>query len=173
MRVVWRRLPPGEFNHELVWLVVSLAALLGGAVWLHLGLLWPRCPFLMVTGYPCLTCGATRCVISFLHGNFSGAWLWNPLALVTLCGVVLYDVYAAIVLLARFPRLRATEWTRGEKNAIRIAVIALLAVNWIYLIAHRARFQTEDRLLVCAPSINAPAPPAAPHRLPARHDGWR
>src|ERR1043165_4258328 len=119
MRLVWRRIPPDNFNYELVWLMVSVAAAIGAAVWLSLGLPMLRCPFLAVTGYPCLTCGATRCAIALGHGNFSAAWLWNPLALVSLCAVALFDVYAAIVLIARSPRLRIVDWTRAEKNAVR------------------------------------------------------
>jgi Protein of unknown function (DUF2752) len=140
MRLVWRRIPPDNFNHELVWLAVSVAAVVGGALWLSLGLPTLRCPFLAVTGYPCLTCGATRCAIAFLHGNFSAAWSWNPLALLALCAVALFDVYAAIVLVTRAPRLRAIDWTQGEKNAVRIVVVALIVANWIFLLAHRTQF---------------------------------
>jgi hypothetical protein len=140
MRLVWRRIPPADFDHELVWLAVSIAALAGGAIWLGVGLPGPRCPFLAVTGYPCLTCGATRCAIALLHGNLSLAWSWNPLAFVALCGVALFDLYAAVVLLARTPRFRVTDWTRAEKNAVRVAVVALIAVNWIYLLAQRGRY---------------------------------
>jgi hypothetical protein len=131
---------PEDFDHELVWLAVSAAALICGAVWLGLGLPGPRCPFLALTGYPCLTCGATRCAIAFLHGNLFVAWSWNPLAFVALCGVALFDLYAILVLLGRSPRLRVVDWTRAEKNAVRIAVVALIAANWIYLLAHRAQF---------------------------------
>ena len=140
MRLVWRRIPPAEFNHELVWLVVSVATVIGGATWLRLGFPVLRCPFLAVTGYPCLTCGATRCAIAFLHANVFAAWLWNPLALVGLCGVALFDIYALIVLVARTPRLRLIDWTRTEKNAVRVAVVALILVNWIYLLAHHTRY---------------------------------
>ena len=140
MRLIWRRIPPDNFNHELVWLAVSIAAVVGGGIWLSLGLPTLRCPFLAVTGYPCLTCGATRCAIAFLHGNFSAAWSWNPLALLALCGVALFDVYAAIVLVIRAPRPRLIDWTQAEKNMVRIAVVALIVVNWIFLLAHRARF---------------------------------
>ena len=141
MRVVRRRSAPGgEFNHELVWLTVSVAAAALGAIWLGLGFPTLRCPFLAVTGYPCLTCGATRCSIALFHGNFVAAWLWNPLAFVALCGVALYDVYAATVLLAGLPRLRLVDWTAMQKNTARIGVIALIAVNWMYLLAHRGRF---------------------------------
>lgn len=140
MRLAWRQIPPEEFNHEQVWLVVSVAAFIGGAVWLQVGLPRLRCPFLAVTGYPCLTCGATRCTVAFFHGNFPVAWSWNPLAFLALAGVVLFDLYALIVLVARLPRIRVVDWTASEKNAVRIAVVAVVVVNWVYLVAHRASY---------------------------------
>jgi len=140
MRLVSRPLAPKEFDHELVWLAVSVAGLIAGGAWLWLGLMWPRCPLLALTGYPCLTCGATRCAIAFGHGHVAQAWHWNPLALVAICGVVLFDVYAAIVLIGRLPRWRLVDWTRPEKKIFRVTIIALLALNWIYLLAHRGQF---------------------------------
>lgn len=140
MRVVWRRLPAAGFDHELVWLAVSLAALAGGAAWFALGLAWPKCPFLALTGFPCLTCGATRTSIAMLRGHFSLALSWNPLAFLALCGVALFDLYAVVVLLSRSPRLRIVDWTKAERIGVRIAVIAAIAVNWIYLLAHHGRY---------------------------------
>jgi hypothetical protein len=138
MRFVWRRSPAAGLNHELIWLVVSVAAVVAGALWLGIGLAWPRCPFLAITGFPCLTCGATRAMIAFLRADFSLALSWNPLAFLALVGVGAYDLYAIIVLLSRSPRLRIVEWTRTEKKASRIAAVVLVALNWIYLVAHRA-----------------------------------
>ena len=46
---------------------------------------WPpdcRCrpaPSARVTGCPCPTCGATRCVLALLHGRVAEAPAWNPL----------------------------------------------------------------------------------------------
>lgn len=140
MRLVWRRLPAAGFDHELVWLAVSLAAVAGGAAWIWIGLGWPRCPFLAMTGWPCLTCGATRATIAFLHGNFLEAFSWNPLGFLALCGVALFDIYAVVVLLSRAPRLRIVDWTRAERNAVRIAIVCALVGNWIYLLAQRGRF---------------------------------
>jgi hypothetical protein len=140
MRVVWRRMPAAGFDHELVWLSVSLAALAGGAAWLAIGLGWPQCPFLAMTGWPCLTCGATRATIAFLNGDLLQAFSWNPLAFLALCGVAVFDVYAVIVLLGRRPRLRMVDWARTEKNAVRIAVVCALLLNWLYLLAHREWF---------------------------------
>lgn len=140
MRLVWRRRLAQEGDPELIWLGVSVASVACATAWLALGLPWAKCPFLAVTGLPCLTCGATRSVIALLHGNFLAAVGWNPLAFIALCGVVVLDLYAAIVLAARTPRLRIVDWSTTEKNVARIAVICLLALNWIYLLTHREQF---------------------------------
>jgi hypothetical protein len=140
MRLVWRRSPATGQDHELLWLAVSVAAFAGAALWLRIGLAWPRCPFLSVTGFPCLTCGATRALIAMAHGDFWRAVSWNPLACLALCGVFAFDLYAIAVLISRSARLRLVDWTKNEKNAVRIAAAAVIALNWIYLLAHRAQF---------------------------------
>lgn len=140
MRLLWRGRSAHEPDHELIWLGVSATSIAGGVVWLAMALPWPRCPFLAVTGLPCVTCGATRCAIAFLHGDFLSALRWNPLAFVAFCALIAFDLYAAIVLVGRMPRLRIVAWTVAEKNRARIAMLSLLALNWLYLLAHRDRF---------------------------------
>jgi hypothetical protein len=140
MRLVWRRRSGNGPDHELIWLTVSVAALAGGATWMGLALPLPRCAFFAVTGLPCLTCGATRSAIAFLHGDFLLALGWNPLAFVAFCAVIAFDFYAAIVLVLQRPRLRIVDWSIPQKNAARIAAISLLALNWMYLLAHHDRF---------------------------------
>ena len=140
MQISWRRVAPNESDHELIWLIISLASMVGGGVWLALGLPWPRCPFLAVTGLPCMTCGATRSTIALLHGDFLAALRWNPLAFVALCGVVAFDLYALIVVVGGNARLRIVGWTSTEKNITRIAVVGLIALNWIYLLCQHASY---------------------------------
>jgi len=140
MRLVWRRLSPEGFNHELVWLMISVATVVAATAWSALGLIWPRCPFLELTGYPCLTCGATRCSLAFLHGHFLSALRWNPLAFAALCGIAMYDLYAVVVVAVRSSRPRLVDWSALEKNGVRLAVLILIAANWIYLLAHRAQY---------------------------------
>ena len=135
MRAGWRQLGPGETDHELLWLTVSLGGLAAAAAWFALHLPWPRCLFLAITGHPCLTCGSTRAAFQFFQGNLFSAWRWNPLAFVFLCSVTVFDVYAFAVLAARRPRLRFT-LMQSEKIAARILIVALLALNWIYLLSH-------------------------------------
>src|SRR5687768_3481791 len=140
MRLVWRRMPAAGFDHELVWLAVSVATVVGGAVWTSFGLSWPQCPFLAMTGWPCMTCGTTRATVAFFHGNFLEAFWWNPLAAVVLCVLVVFDLYAVAVLLSRAPRWRLTDWTKTEKNILCFAAALAITINWIYLLSHRAQY---------------------------------
>ena len=135
MRIVRRPLAPAENDYELIWLCVTLVALALAAGWLAVGLPWPHCVFLALTGHPCVTCGATRCAIAFFHANFLGAWKWNPLVFVALCAISIVDAYAFFVLIMRSQRIRITNFSAGEKNFVRIAAAIGLLVNWIYLLS--------------------------------------
>jgi len=135
MRIVRRPLAPGETDHELIWLSVSLGSLALAAGWFALRLAWPHCIFLAVTGHPCLTCGATRAAIAFFHLDFMSAWKWNPLVFTTLCGLSIFDAYAFAVLVIRAPRLRIVQFTRSEKSFLRLTAVILLLSNWIYLLS--------------------------------------
>ena len=140
MRVVARRLKPGEIDYELIWLSVSVWSLGAAALWLRLGLPWPLCVFHQLTGLPCLTCGMTRCGIEFFHGRFLEALQWNPFVFAVLCGVIAFDVYALPTVVARTPRLRIHLSTRRAKTFLRVSVVSALALNWIYLLLHWRNF---------------------------------
>jgi Protein of unknown function (DUF2752) len=141
MQLCLRRLDPGESDHELIWLSVSLTALGMAAGWFALGLPWPRCAFHALTGLPCITCGMTRAAIQFFHGHFLAAFQWNPLVFAALCGLSIFNGYAFIVLTTRAPRLRIALGTRAEKKYARVIVITALALNWTYLLSHWRDFQ--------------------------------
>jgi hypothetical protein len=136
MRLYCRRLAPAETDHELLWLGVSMAGLAASALWFGLRLPWPGCAFHALTGLPCVTCGATRSTVQFLHGDFHAALLFNPLVFASLCAIALFDAYAFAVLATRAPRLRLADWKRPETKLVRTLLIVLLALNWAYLLAH-------------------------------------
>jgi hypothetical protein len=140
MQVSPRRLGPNETDHELIWLAVSLGSLACAATWLWLGLPWPQCAFHALTGFPCLTCGATRCAIQFFHGHFLAALRWNPLVFAFLSAFSIFDAYAFTVLITRSHRLRIAHPTFSDKIVARGVVLTLLAANWAYLLAHSRKF---------------------------------
>ncbi len=140
MRLRVRWLGPGEIDHELIWLSVSLVSLGLAAAWLTVGLRWPRCAFHAVTGLPCITCGMTRCGIQFFHGHFLTALKWNPLVFLALCSLTAFDLYALATLAGRGPRLRICFDTQTAKTFVRVAVISALVLNWIYLLLHWRNF---------------------------------
>lgn len=140
MQLSRRRLAPGEIDHELVWLSVSLSSLAVAATWFAVGLPWPRCLFHDLTGFPCITCGATRSAVQFFHGHFLSALRWNPLVFAALCGSSVFNAYAFIVLVTPTPRLRIARFSSVEKNVVRMVIVVLLALNWGYLLAHWRNF---------------------------------
>lgn len=131
MRVNWRRLRPGELDHELLWLAVTVTSAALGAAWFAMQLPLPRCDFRALFGIPCVTCGATRSAIALLNGDLVRAWTWNPLATVTMLGIVLFDLYAFAVLVLRARRLRVdlsrTKWLLAG------LVATAAGLNWAYL----------------------------------------
>ena len=133
----WRALRPGELDHEALWLLVSLGIAAVGALWHLHSLPTPRCTWHEVTGFPCVSCGSTRCVRLLLDGSWAAAFAMNPLAFIALAGAALYDCYAATVLALRLPRLRLEKWPAGFGLALRIAIALALVANWAWLIARR------------------------------------
>ena len=130
----WRRLRPGETDHEALWLGVSLASLAVAWFWLHLGLPQPRCHFHDFTGWACPTCGATRCVRYALGGHFGAALAINPLFFAVLGALAIFDAYAATVLALRLPRLRADDLPAWVEKWVRCGVVVALGLNWAWLI---------------------------------------
>jgi Protein of unknown function (DUF2752) len=135
MPLVWRRLEPLEIDHEALWLLVGGASLcLLGVALATPGIQLPRCAFKTITGLPCPTCGVTRTILALSRGDLDRALFMNPLATVA-CGIgAVYLLYAAVVLALRLPRFRPTVSTAGA-HRVRVATVAALGINWIWLIA--------------------------------------
>ncbi len=133
-RFYWRPLIPGEHDPELTWGLVLACGSALGIGWLALGLPTPLCPLHALTGVPCPTCGMTRGLRCLLHGNVEAALLFNPLLILILVGLIIYLVYCMVVVAARLPRLRWEKSSQSTALGIRITVVMLLAVDWIYLI---------------------------------------
>lgn len=129
-----RRLHAGEIDHELLWAgvaagagVVGIAMLLAGAMPV-LG-----CPFKTLTGLPCVTCGATRMAVAFLHGQLAAGVRFNPMLGVAVLASLPLTGYAWAAVLLRTRRLRVTVSPTGA-TLVRAAAWLALAANWAFLI---------------------------------------
>ena len=62
-------------------------------------MIFSMCPMVMITGYPCPSCGMTRAGIRLLHLDFAGAWEIHPF---------IYGVVLLVILFAwnRYIRMR-------------------------------------------------------------------
>ena len=134
MRFQWRRLRPGELDAELIWLCVTVATAATGAIWFALRLPVPQCTFRALTDLPCVTCGATRAAMALLQGDLFAAWRSNPLVFVAIAAVLIFDLYALAVLLARARRLRVAFPARRMRAALAAIGSAAVLLNWIYLL---------------------------------------
>lgn len=105
-----------------------------GLVWLKTGRPLPPCTFHAVTGWPCPTCGTTRATLKLLQGDLLSAFALNPLYFLGLVALVIFNVYAVVVLTARLPRLRLGTLPPGSGQLLRWGAIALILVNWAWLI---------------------------------------
>ena len=134
MIVVWRDLRPREIDHETLWLSVAAgtaacAVIALAAPELHV----PRCAFKILTGLPCPTCGTTRVCLAIARGDFAAAFFFNPLVVLASAVALGYLIYSAVVLAARLPRCRPIV-TSTEGVGLRLASLAMVATNWVYLI---------------------------------------
>lgn len=118
----------------MIWLAVTMGAALLALAWLALKLPWPACTFRSLTGWPCVTCGATRASLSFFHGQLGAAWYSNPLVFVGLCAVALYDLYAAVVLATGARRVRLSFPKPASRKLALAGVLLAGAGNWLYLL---------------------------------------
>lgn len=135
MQMVWRRLAPREIDHEQLWLAIAVSglALLALTSTHVLEIQMPLCPFKTLTGLPCPTCGVTRAVMAMTRLDFAAALAFNPLAAAAALFGALYLLYAGVVLAARLRRFRP-RLTPRDLNVARVAVLTVLAANWLYLV---------------------------------------
>jgi hypothetical protein len=134
-----RRLRDGETDGELLALLVLGGAAALGIAWLEFHRPTPQCLFHTLTGLPCLTCGGTRCLRNLLAGHVATALAWNPLVFLGAVSAALFATYAALVIVFRIPRIRLGPLHPRLAFALRLAAVAALASNWIYLIFRFSR----------------------------------
>ena len=135
MRFELEDLQPKAVNHELIWGSIGLCVALFSRFFPFDLIRLPPCLFHKITGIPCPTCGFTRAFRLMVSLRLLDAFLMNPLAALAFAFMVVFVVYAAVVLAFRTPRVRVHLSSRKELNIIRVLVAFIVISNWIYLIA--------------------------------------
>ena len=79
-------------DSDFRWIILVLA-LVGGIVLFLFdptqSSLFPKCPFLVLTGFQCPGCGAQRAVHALLHGDLRMAWAMHPLLVASIPYILL------------------------------------------------------------------------------------
>jgi len=121
--------------HEAIWAPIALLAFLAARFlpWDRLGFL--VCPFHLLTGFPCLSCGGTRAFAALSRLDPATAFAMNPLAAAVGLAGAAYIVHALGVGLGAWRRWRPRLASATHRRALRAAALVALAGNWIYLIA--------------------------------------
>jgi hypothetical protein len=131
MQIVLEKRRPLSPVH-IAWGVIVIVAILLVRAFSNFMPLIPPCIFRLVTGFPCLTCGGTHCIIALSNFDIGASFLYNPLIMLTLIGLILFSllIFAGII----FQRRLAITLSCLEKRGLRISAILLVAANWVYLI---------------------------------------
>ena len=127
--------PSHTAPHEAIWAPIALLAFLAARFvpWNRLDFL--VCPFHLLTGLPCLSCGGTRAFVALAHLDAASAFAMNPLAAAVGLAGAAYVVHATGVALGRWKPWRPRLASVPLRRALRGAALAAVAGNWAYLIA--------------------------------------
>jgi Protein of unknown function (DUF2752) len=93
------------------------------------------CIIKRATGYPCPSCGTTRAVASFFHGEFINSILLNPFGIIVASIMIVCPVWIVIDLLNNKETFH-TFYIRLEiiikKRKVALFLITLVVLNWIW-----------------------------------------
>ena len=89
------------------------------------------CPFKLITGLPCCTCGMTHAFVHLAHGELGRALAANPAGCALAAAVWLFAVLdlARIAVSAPLPDPSPRAW-----RALAVMGVAVLGVNWVFLV---------------------------------------
>jgi hypothetical protein len=96
----------------------------------------PACPLKSFTGVPCPGCGTTRAALALARLDVAAAFAVSPLAAAAWCGLIAGGLVAGARALAGRPVPSWPRFGRGGEIAWRVAVVGVLAANWVYLLLH-------------------------------------
>jgi len=86
---------------------------------------FPKCPFYVITGYQCPSCGIQRAAYQLLHLNFKAAFCYNPFLIISL-------PYAISLIIVTWldPKEKLIRLKNFCYNKITVYVYLTLMVIW-------------------------------------------
>ena len=123
----------------ILWGILCSLALAGLTVFYYFcdpskSVLVPKCPFKLLTGWDCPSCGGQRAAHALLHGHFGEAIAINPFFLIGF--PVLIFVVVVHLRLHRKSIKAGQSFTDGDRLLLRIRNVVI----WVYIIAYLAWF---------------------------------
>ena len=85
--------------------------------------IFPKCPFLVITGFECPGCGSQRALHQLLHLNVANAFIQNPLVVIYLPYIILGIYLEYFGGNKIFPHVRNTLYGKWAATLILISII--------------------------------------------------
>lgn len=136
-RIEPRRPIPARIVASLVFF--GCVGFLGLAAWLipdpsgvgsHQQLGFPPCTMMVLTGYPCPTCGMTTAFAHTVRGELGSAFHAQPAGLVLALGTIFAAGISLGVLITG--KVWAVNWYRVSPARVTLVMMLLLAFGWAY-----------------------------------------
>lgn len=115
-----------SYIYKYRYILIAILLLVLGVVYFiydpGTGFFFPKCPFWMITGFPCAGCGSQRAIHALLHLDISAAARYNFLVLVfvPIIGLLMFSS----IFRNKFPRLYFM--THHKVSAYALLTIILL-----------------------------------------------
>ena len=90
-----------------------------------------ECPFRLMTGLPCVTCGMTHALVALARGDLAAAWAASPLGVLLAGGAWLYSLLdlARVALGLPWPTIPQRAW-----RVLAVAALSAAALNWAWML---------------------------------------
>lgn len=124
-----------SIKKTFIIIVIALFGILFFAIYYNFdpsseGSLFPRCPFLLITGYQCPGCGSQRAIHSLLHLDIGKAFAFNPVLVISIPYLIIISIINWKIKTSKNEKLWRLRNLLMGKNAIIIIAVIFISF-WI------------------------------------------